>query len=168
MDRVNGLKSSVELGEWRGHDVEFDVEKNCYHSGSAGIRDAKTLAEIKRLIDAQVRKKYRPIRALYLGSSWSSDVKLAPHVIVAPAFTASRYGGRSEAQVWVTEPPKGGRQKLELERFCLDTPANRAKIEEAIHCRKQSEAWRKKADKIVAEIPRCKSMPEEIDPGEEE
>lgn len=171
-DRVNALKNG-DLGEWRGHDVRFDVDKLTFYSESAGIRDAKTLAEVKRLIDAQARKKYRPIKALHVGGgrySYGSGrtAKIEPYTIVAPAFSASRYGGRDrEVEVWAINS-KGGREKLSLCGFVLDTPANRVVIERARALVTESKRIDKESDKVMDSLTAITELPAELDPGEED
>lgn len=157
---VNGLKSYVDLGEWRGHEIEYWIEKGEFKSTSAGVT-GKSLAEVKRLIDEQEKKTYVPVSAYRANTSMFGRSGVGdPFKLVRPAQSVRvRFSRENEPEVWAIGPD-GKRGKYSLNDFVPATPVNLRKIELAKQKYQTAKAIEKEADKILAGIERA-PMPEE-------
>ena len=163
MNRVNELVYVAELGSWRGHDIKYRPSTNTFESESAGIKDAATLAEVKRAIDKQEQIKYAPVSVLYRGNGYRSFTTGHSYDALKPGVRASLIHNRPprEGYIWV-RGDNGTLVKESVGNFTPDTPANRRILKEAVRLNKQAQELNKLADELIANLPPA-PLPEAIE-----
>lgn len=162
---VNNLKRKADLGEWRGHDVELDVEKGTFGSDSAGLSGCNTIAEVKRLIDAQEKRKYQPVKAFIVGTFGGGANAVT---ILSPAQKRNYMGGESKNRHFWVKNQHGSRTKERGDVLVQDTSQNRAKINEATKLRAVAKELNDKATAIIDALPRLDTLEmEELEPGDD-
>lgn len=160
---VNNLKPKADLGEWRGHDVELDVEKGTFGSESAGLSGCNTIAEVKRLIDAQEKRTYRTVKAFVIGA-YGGGAKAV--TILSPAQKRNYMGDESKNRHFWVKNEHGSRTKERGDTLVQNTQQTRAQINEVARLKAEAKALSDKAYAIIAALPRLDDLEmEELEPG---